>query len=133
MQPQQPLLINVTHTQAHTGTHTGIESLPEAGGTCQLFCTLLDPRYIRGVIGITTILRTTQFSSPCRAALELAALGAIGRGRKRDEMVALMKKWKTTEKGDDEERKSMMKERKGEKSKPGSLTTCGRRARPSAL
>lgn len=48
-------------------------------------------------------------------------------------MVAVMKKWKKTEKGEDEERESMMKERKGEKSKLGSLTTYGRRARLSAL
>lgn len=48
-------------------------------------------------------------------------------------MVAVMKKWKKTEKGDDEKRKSMMKLRKRGKSELGSLTTCGRRVRLSAL
>lgn len=64
---QQPPLITATHIHKHT--HTYQNRRPVSGGTCQLFCTLLDPRCIGGVIGITTILRTTQFSIPSRAAL----------------------------------------------------------------
>lgn len=59
---------SLRHTVAFVHTHTGIEWLC-AGRTCQLFCTLLDPRCIWGVIGITTTLETTPFCIPSRVAL----------------------------------------------------------------